>query len=87
MLYDPDDPNQSLYKSNMQPPLPFIKVEVTAMVRGKPIHQTISDPRGITYEEYRDIDLAAVTAFGNDGTKTKGTWPDDLGSTSRSTGP
>lgn len=81
MLYDPDDPNQALYKSNMQPPLPFIRVEVTAMVRGKPVHQTISDPKGISYKEYQAIDKAAVVAFGNDGTKTEGTWPGDFGST------
>lgn len=81
MLYDPDDPNQALYKANMSPPLPFRKVEVTAMVRGKPIQQTISDPKGISYKEYQAIDLAAVTAFGNEGTMTEGTWPDGLGST------
>lgn len=68
----------------MQKPLPFIRVEVTAHVRGKAVHQTISDPKGISYEEYARIDKDAVTAFDNDGTRTEGTWPDGFGTTTRS---
>lgn len=81
MLYDPDDANQSLYKGNFAKRLPFTQIVSIGLVRGLPVQRTISDPRGISYEEYQQIDKDAVIAFGNHGTKTEGIWPDGLGST------
>ncbi len=81
MLYDPDDPNQSLYKGNMSRPMDFCHVESIGMVRGRKITRTISDPRGISREEYQSINLKAVTAFGSVSTVTTGTWPDNKGYT------
>lgn len=54
----------------------LIKVETFALLRGHPITNTISAPRGISYEEYQQIDRNAVRAFGNEGTRTVGTYAD-----------
>jgi hypothetical protein len=52
----------------------FIKVEVHAVLRGCPITHSISAPRGINYNEYCQINRNAVRAFGNEGTRTTGTF-------------
>ncbi len=54
----------------------FVKVEVFASLRGHLITNSISAPRGISYEEYQQIDRNAVRAFGNEGTRTVGTFTD-----------
>jgi hypothetical protein len=54
----------------------FIRVETHAVLRGRPITSSISAPRGIRYEEYQQIDRNAVRAFGNEGTRTIGTFAD-----------
>lgn len=54
----------------------LVKVETFALLRGRPITSTISAPLGISYERYREIDHNAVRAFGNEGTRTVGTFAD-----------
>lgn len=54
----------------------FVKVEVFASVRGRPITNSISAPLGISQERYEEIDRNAVRAFGNEGTRTVGTFVD-----------
>jgi len=58
----------------MQPK--FIKVEVFAFMRGHQITHSISAPLGISQERYEEIDRNAVRAFGNEGTRTIGTFAD-----------
>jgi len=52
----------------------FIKVETFALLRSHSITNTISAPLGISYERYLEIDRNAVRAFGNEGTRTVGTF-------------
>ncbi len=54
----------------------FIKVEVFAILRGRPITSSISAPLGITYARYQEIDRNAVKAFGSKETLTVGTFAD-----------
>lgn len=54
----------------------FVKVETFALLRGRPITNTISAPLGISYDRYLEIDRNAVRAFGNEGTRTIGTFAD-----------
>ena len=52
----------------------FVKVEVFASLRGRQITNSISAPLGISYSRYMEIDHNAVKAFGNEGTRTVGTF-------------
>lgn len=39
---------------------------------GEKMHRVITDPRGITLQQYHKIDADAVRAFGNDNVRTVG---------------
>ena len=55
----------------------FVKVETFARLRGRLITSVISAPRGISYERYLEIDRSLVRAFGNENSRTIGTFADN----------
>lgn len=51
----------------------FFRIESTAVMdNGRVIIKSISDPKGITYEEYHQLDVDMVTAFPNAKVRTAG---------------
>lgn len=63
-LYDPDDPNQSLYKSNMRPAKKLIRLILKGYLPdGRTIEQTIADPKGICLQRYYQARQAMMKAF------------------------
>lgn len=64
MLYDPDDPNQALYKGNLLQRQKLIRVILIGKFdSGRTIQQSISDPRGLCLDRFYDAVSAMRKAF------------------------